>query len=169
MRDYEYQRLAAELTRGAASEEAKAEELLRWTHAEIRPVPPGWPVVDDHIRHIIIRGYGQPDQMADVFATLATYAGVPAFWRAVRGGPKPGRWIASFVKINGRWTVWDAAGGVAFRDPYGRLMSVEELGLAPLAVPSVLRAEKQMPLRRALFELRRAGKRILGRPLEPDE
>lgn len=169
VRHYEYQHLAAALTGGLRDEEPKAVALLRWTHENIRPTPAGWPVVDDHIRHIIIRGYGEEDQMADVFATLATYAGLPAFWRGRRGGPKPGRWIASFVKMGSRWTVWDVAAGSAFRDPAGNLMSVEDLRLDHFTVPRFLRPEKQMPLRRTLFELWKVWRRLSGRPLSDDE
>jgi hypothetical protein len=196
VRDYEYRRLAGELTRGAEGAEAKTEALLRWTHANIRPTPPGWPVVDDHISHIIIRGYGQEDQMADVFSTLSTYAGVPSFWKVFDKPSMPARLILSFAKISGRWTVWDVPVGIAFRHPQGGLASVEEVaadpdlirfagtraprrahwyllylpeGLAKFSVPQPLRAEKQMPLRRILFELRRAGDKLLGRSPTTDE
>lgn len=169
VRDYEYRRLAAAVTRGLSDEEAKAEALLRWTCAQILPTPHGWPVVDDHIRHIIIRGYGEEDQRADVFTTLTTYAGVPAFWRGMRGGPKAGHWIVSFVKINGRWTAWDVAGGTAFRDAEGNLMSVQQLGWDRFTPPRVLRAEKQMPVRRIFFELERAGRKPFRFPVDPDE
>ena len=169
VRSYEYRQLAAEQTRGLSDDEAIAEALMRWTREQIRPVPPDWPVVDDHISHILIRGYGTVDQRADVFTTLATYAGVPAFWRGMRDGPKPGHWIVSFVKIRGRWTAWDIVSGTAFRDGAGNLMSVEQLGWDRFSPPEILRPEKQMPLRRILYELRKAGKKLLGRPVNPDE
>lgn len=182
VRDYEYRDLATRLTRGLTVDEEKADAVLRWTQDHIRPVPAGWPVVDDHISHIMIRGYGQEDQMADVFTTLATYSGVPSFWKIAWDRRKPGFLTLSFVKIGGRWTVWDVAAGVAFRDAKGRLLSVEELSLNPklldqaitrvphransypfhvraglsrFGVPGTLRAEKQMPLRRIVFELKK--------------
>ena len=170
VRDYEYRRLAAEITRGLTQEEAKAEAIFRWTREQIRPVPRGWPIVDDHITHILIRGYGGQDQAADVFTTLATYAGVPSFWRIPRNPDgSPGR-VLCFVYLGGRWTVWDTAQGVALRDAAGRLMSAQQAGWERFAArPRVLRAEKQMPLPRALFELRRAGRGLMGRSLEDDE
>ena len=79
VRDHEYRRLADEITAGATTDEQRALALFGWTRTHIRPRPGGWPVVDDHILNIIIRGYGEDDQMADVFTTLTTYAGVPAF------------------------------------------------------------------------------------------
>lgn len=169
IRDYRYRVLAAELTQGLDEDEAKAEALLRWTRARIRPTPSGWPVMDDHISNIIVRGYGESDQIADVFTTLATYAGIPAFWRAIRNGPIPGPRIASFLRINGRWTAWDAAAGTVFRDAEGSLMSVQELGWGRFDPPSTLRAEKQIPVRRTIYELKRAARRLLGRPVNADE
>ncbi len=190
LRDYEYRDLANRLTRGLTTEEMKANALLLWTHDHIRPAPPEWPVVDDHISHIIIRGYGEEDQMADVFTTLATYSGIPSFWRPIRSSALPGAdWVAilSFAKIRGRWTAWHVAGGVPFRDPAGKLPSVEQLAsnpemlqftlgslpsldgqylplireaLAHFTVPETLRAEKQMPIPRVFFEFREAGRRL---------
>lgn len=185
VRDYEYRDLAARLTQGLAAEETKAEALLRWTHDHIRPVPPGWPIVDDHISHTIIRGYGEEDQMADLFTTLAAYSRIRSFWKITRDPQGPESLVLSFAKIDGRWTVWDVAGGVSFRDAAGRLLSVEELvknpellqlteakaphranryflvhaGLVRFEVPETLRTEKQMPIRRVLFELRQALRR----------
>ena len=182
VRDYEYRDLAARLTQGLSTEETKAEALLRWTHDHIRPVPAGYPVVDDHISHSIIRGYGKEDQMADVFTALAAYSGIRSFWKITRDPRGPDSLVLSFAKIDNRWTVWDVAGGVSFRDADGRLLSVEELArnpelsqltaekaphrahlyflvhtnLARFEVPETLRAEKQMLIRRALFELRQA-------------
>lgn len=185
VRDYEYRDLAARLTQGLAAEETKTEALLRWTHDHIRPVPPGCPIVDDHISHTIIRGYGEEDQMADVFTALAAYSGIRSFWKITRDRRGLDSLVLSFAKIDGRWTVWDVAGGVSFRDADGRLLSVEELernpellqfttakaphranlyrlvhaALVHFEVSETLRTEKQMPIRRVLFELRQALRR----------
>ena len=79
-RDGHYRLLAREIVQGAATDEARALQIYAWTRDHIRPVPPGLPVVDDHIWHIIIRGYGTDDQVNDVFTTLCAYAGLSAFW-----------------------------------------------------------------------------------------
>jgi len=181
-RHYQYQALAREITAGLTSDEAKARAVFEWTHEHIRTMPEGWPVVDDHILHIIIRGYGMGDQAADVFTTLSTYAGVPAFWRSIRINKQAGRWVFSFARIDGRWRMFDVAHHLIFPDDRGGLADMEELlthpelirrtaedlapggipyqqyvdRLKPFHVPTVLRAEKQMPLPRITFELRRA-------------
>ena len=164
VRDYEYRHLAAEITRGIPTEEAKAEALFQWTREHIRPIPPEWPLVDDHIGHIIIRGYGAEDQMADVFCTLATYAGIPSFWKVLHApdAQDDRHYVISFVRIQGRWTVWEVS---------GRASSAQLKGWERFAdpVPPVLRAQIQMPLPRLLCELQRVGRRLLGRPPETDE
>lgn len=158
LRDLQYRRLAEEVTSGAATPEMKGLRLLDWTRSNIRPTPPGWTVRDDHISNIIIRGYGEKDQMADVFTTLAVYAGLPAFWKTIRTGPEKQGRILSFVRIRDRWTVWDAAGGTGPEE-----LSAHPEVPSPLGVPGCLRAEKQMPARRVLFELARFREKMTSR------
>ncbi len=118
--------------------------------------------------------------MADVFTTLATYAGLPAFWCIVEMD-LGGRLVLSFVKVDGRWTMCDVANGLTFLDEHGRFAEVSELlahpaliratagtrapggipyqqyvaQLQPFEVPSMLRAQKQMPLARLVYEVKR--------------
>jgi hypothetical protein len=175
LRDAEYRRVAREITRGLSGEEARAMALFEWTRTHIRPTPSGWPVVDDHILHIMIRGYGEPDQQADVFTTLAAYRGLPAFWKIIRADEGAGKLVLSFVKIEGHWTTWDVHQGVVFRNAAGALAAVEELAhqpelvrphepyvaqaLARFSVPEILRARQQMPIPRLWFELTCAWRR----------
>ena len=186
LRDAHYRRLASEITHGSATSEARALAILRWTRERIRPTPDGWPVIDDHIDHIIIRGHGEDDQIADVFTTLATYAGLPAFWKIVRARAGDQVLVLAFVRVDGRWTVWDVRRGFVFTRADGTLASIEELrttpalvaavagtatyarqayrvyvedGLVSFAVPSMLRAHQQMPWRRALYEIQRPWRR----------
>lgn len=180
-RHLKYVELAEEITQGLTTERERVLAVFEWTHRNIRQPPPDWPIVDDHILNIIIRGYGIPDQMADVFTTLATYAGVPAFWGKVDSPDSPESLFLSFAKVDGKWVVFDVANGFVFKDVEGELASIDELranlslvdrtvgrfqykglpyrsyleGLGPLTPPAVLRAEKQMPWPRLIFELRR--------------
>lgn len=180
-RHFHYRLLAQQITQGLHTDEERALAVYRWTRERIRPTPRDWAVVDDHIDHIIIRGHGFGDQMADVFATLSTYAGVPSFWVFVR--PPGGSYVhvLTFANVDERWAVFDIEQGVVFRDAQGRLATLEQLladpdlvtaqvgrfqpdGLpysrylaaaSPLEVPSPLRAELQMPGVRVWYELRR--------------
>lgn len=180
-RDAQYGQIAGEITAGAASDEERVVRVFEWTARHIRTTPDGWPVVDDHILNIIIRGHGVTDQKADVFATLATYAGVPAFWGKVRAGESGPAALLSFARVEGRWRVLDVANGVVFRTAAGDMATLEDVRVQPdivpesLAaltsedgtpyrdilvrgamppVPSPLRAELQMPSRRLWHELK---------------
>ena len=178
-RSAQYQQIATEVTTGAASDEELALKVFDWTRRNIRETPEGWPVVDDHILNIIIRGHGVSDQQADVFTTLTAYAGVPAFRtkvRLMRDGPGV---LLSFVDVGGRWCVFDVVNGIVFRTTAGQMATLEELAghpeLVPDAVrtidlggisyaevvtrattppaPSPTRVELQMPTRRAWHEM----------------
>lgn len=167
--------------------------LLDWTHTSILLTPEGWPVVDDHPLHIVIRGHGERDQIADVFTTLAVYAGVPAFFQFVTDAQKREMLPVTFVYLDGEWTVFDVAADLAFRDRAGRLASIEQLvddpalvdgqanvarrdglpysafisreRLMPFVVPQTLRPQLQQPWPRVRYELRRAvgWERQIGR------
>ncbi len=192
-RHYAYERLAHEVMNGKTTDEARALAVFDWTRRNIRPTPSSWPIVDDHILHIIIRGYGIADQMADVFCTLATYAGVPAFWELIRGVPDSPPLVLSFAKIDGAWRVFDVAHGVVFADAQGRLLDLNSLladptlvtsvahsttqpipyakyldSLRPFTPPDLLRAEQQMPWPRLCLEVQRALHLGSGSHVEPD-
>ena len=180
-RDAHYRLLADEITRGVAEEDARIEALLDWTRRAVRPTPPDWPVVDDHVLNIVIRGHGKSDQIADVFTTLATYAGHPAFCRATEHPCNIRGPVISFVKVRGAWRVIDVERGIVFRNARGEWATLDELLnddalvrqqtgallvrgipyeqhlaiLRSAGVPTPLRAALQMPGPRAAYELLR--------------
>ncbi len=177
-RHYQYEDLARRVAGHQPTEEARAMALYAWTTEHIRPTPKGWPIVDDHILNIMIRGYGVPDQMADVFTTLATYAGLPAFMQTLNT-KREGLELA-FVRIDGEWRVFDVANHYVFRDEAGRLLSIAALRRDPwlaarttgprmvagvpypeyftlldtVKIPRTLRAQLQMPWPRLSYEAR---------------
>lgn len=178
-RDSSYVRLVSRIVNPDAPPESRVLTVFEWTRKNIRDTPAGFPVVDDHISHIIIRGYGEDDQKADVFTTLITYAGVPAYWSWI--GTAPSTLILSFAWIDKHWRVFDVQNGIAFRNRRGALASVEELAADPGLIasvaanrqhqsrpytsyfeafhlpppPDLLRAEEQMLWPRALYRVRR--------------
>ena len=178
-RDTTYARLAPRIVPRNATAEAAALAALEWTRKNIRDAPPGFPIVDDHVSHIIIRGYGSEDQKADVFATLLTYAGVPAYWTWV--GKEPPQLVLSLAWIDRRWRVFDVDNGIVFRTPTGALAAVEDLvsdpwvvqsvaanrvyysrpyisffeGFRPPTPPDLLRSEEQMVWPRAFYRVKR--------------
>lgn len=135
-RNAQYRQLANEITLGAAKDQARVLAVFNWTARRIQPAPEGWPVVDDHILNIIIRGYGTSDQRADVFATLTTYAGVPAFWQKVKAPGTEDGVILTFVQVDRRWIVMDIANGFVFRNERGELAAAEDLAARRVALPA---------------------------------
>lgn len=155
-RHYQFQMLARDITRADNSGAERAVSVFTWTRENIRRAPDDWPVVDDHTLNVIIRGYGVPYQMADVFATLSTYAGVPAFWQTAAPRGSPRAVPLSFALIQGKWAVFDVAEGTIFSGGRGDFADARDVvpGLE-LPPPRPLRAELQMPWPRALHETRR--------------
>ncbi len=179
-RDYHYRELARQISSSEQSKLAKGIKILNWTHENIREVPEGFPVIDDHILNIIIRGYGTMDQSADVFTTLCSYSGIPAFWSWItpkEGGP---RYVLSFVKVDGKWLVFDSYLGQYFLNKDGSIASIEDLikddsiiksakykpvifgipyeryfnNLGSIDKEGFSRAKKQMPLSRLIIEVK---------------
>lgn len=178
-RDLNLARTAAAVLRPFEGDEARAMSALEWTAEHVRPQPLELPVVDDHVWYVIVRGYGEPDQQADVFTTLLVYEDVPAYWMLI--GTPPDELALSYVLIGGRWRVFDVAHGIVFRTRTEHLATPDNLVADPTLVstaaqgrvadlgryvgyfrayrapqpPEVFRAQMQMPGRRALHELRR--------------
>src|SRR3990167_3576586 len=98
-RDYQYRELSRGITGSLTGDPEKVMAIYNWTVDNIRKKPAGFPTVDDHIWDIVVRGYGGNDQMADVFTTLASYAGYEAFWEKLSPHPGSKPLILSFVKI----------------------------------------------------------------------
>lgn len=155
-RDAQYRQLAEEVTREAASDQQRALAVFDWTARRIQPAPVGWPVVDDHILNIIIRGYGSSDQRADVFATLTTYTGVPAFWQNVKAPGMQDGVILTFVRVERRWVVMDVANGFTFRNVRGELATVDDFAANRVVMPAAARSlmMRSTPYSRVFDQLR---------------
>jgi len=173
-RHYQYQLIAERITHGLKSDQERVLAVFNWTRQNIRTTPKGWPIMDDHVLNIIIRGHGVEDQMADVLTTLCAYAGVPAYWRYVRS------LTVSYVKVGGHWAVIDMRRAVIFEDAHGAWLTPQQLAADPALSqvsdrtrllkllpypdyfatpefvappPHPLRAEQQMPWPRFIYEV----------------
>lgn len=178
-RHYNYKTTVKRIIGDLKGDEEKALRIYEWTHRNIRENPPGYPVIDDHVWHIIVRGYGVDDQSNDVFSTLCNYAGLDAFYDWVNIGNQD-RIALSFVKINRLWRIFDPYNGVYFKNKKGELASIEDVlsgnwqvqkldalrvatvdynkylsGLRAIKGTGFLRANIQSPLRRLLYQLKR--------------
>ena len=126
-RHFQYKLLASRICAGKTAEADCVLAIFDWTHENIPPTPQGWRVVDDHVINIVIRGHGKSDQIADVFATLSTYAGVPTYFRSIKAHGRGAEIVLSFARIGGKWVPFDVERHVTFKDRTGELASVDAL------------------------------------------
>jgi len=73
-RHYGYKWLTKRIIDKKTTDDEKAMALFDWTISNLKKQPRELRAVDDHVWHIIIRGYGTHDQFSDVFTTLCNYA-----------------------------------------------------------------------------------------------
>jgi hypothetical protein len=117
--------------------EDQVQLLFAWSRDHIRSTPPGFPVVDDHVWHIIVRGYGATDQRTEAFALLASYAGYPATVGVMRIPGTASGLIVALVKIDQLVHVFDVERGIVFLDEDGQLIDAARLATAPEVVRSI--------------------------------
>jgi hypothetical protein len=130
-RDLQYRELTRDILKGERDKKKIVRTLFDWTVRNIKvPTPGGLPVVDDHVINIVIRGYGEPDQRSDVFATLCSYAGVPSFMKIIKR--KDGAKLAvCYVRLGNRYYVFDPANKNYFTDRNGAWVDVATLRAYP--------------------------------------
>ncbi|MBI4620222.1 MAG: transglutaminase domain-containing protein [Desulfobacterales bacterium] len=180
-RHFEHKRLTKDIIRGSEADEEKVLAIFDWTVKNIKKVPSGMPIIDDHVLNIIIRGYGTSDQSADVFTTLCVYAGIPAAMYKISPKNSDTYTVISIVNLRGRNLVFDTYLGNYFRNTKGQIASIRDIietpslvsqaknqpiikgiaytkyyeGLKPIKEFQTPRGELQMPLRRLVYEIRR--------------
>lgn len=183
-RDRQTRRQVEQIVTAAASDEANLLRIFEWVRENVRDVPAGFPIVDDHPFHIIVRGYGAADQQSEAFSLLASYAGFRAATMLVPSTAYP----LATVELEDRQYVFDVPRGLAFVDGSGRLIDLETLladrnrlrqalgdaDLDPNAYHATLaefarlavntdRMEMQKPLGRLWYELTHLPQRVLTR------
>lgn len=108
----------------------KVEAIYQWTIRSIARQPKELPIIDDHVWHIIVRGYGLDGQMVDVFATLSNYAGCRAFILSLKGsegGTIPNSIDLGFVYFDGAWHICDPYRQTEFVNRQGRWATINEI------------------------------------------
>lgn len=177
-RNYQYKRLAGEITSGCYTNKEKTMALLDWVVKNIRKPPKGFDIFDDHVLNIIIRRYGLDDQMADVFTTLCIYSGVPAVRIPARLQDGRKSITLSYVLLDDKWRVFDVYRNLFFLNKTGEIASVEDIisdisivksrnikveDIAyeeffkypkPINTGSMSKEQKQVPFFRIMYEIR---------------
>lgn len=124
-RHYEYKHLVNHIVKDARSDEERVMKILEWTFSNIRRAPHGFPVIDDHVWYIIVRGYGTSDQFQDVFTTFCNYSKINALYRTFKINNSPE--TLSFVKLKNNWHVFDAYHGIYFKNSKGKIADINDL------------------------------------------
>ncbi|MEW6409542.1 MAG: transglutaminase-like domain-containing protein [Nitrospirota bacterium] len=141
-RDLQYKEIIGEILKPDMDDKDKIMAIYKWTIDNTRLHPPNMPVVDDHVAHVIIRGYGDSDQIADVFATLCAYADIPAFMRFISPKNRKERLGIAFVKHKGKWIVFDPAHRNIFVNSRNEWAGVEEI----ISDISIVKMAKNQPV-----------------------
>ncbi len=131
-RDLQTRRFAAEVAQGAAkNDEQKLLKIFLWVTRNIHPTPSGFPVVDDHPLHILIRGYGAKDQRTEAFALLANYAGFPATLAKLNSPGATPLVDVAVVRCQKKTLLFDVVRRLYFTDERGQLADIDELANHP--------------------------------------
>ena len=135
-RHLQTRRLVRAVTSGVTGDDEKLLTIFSWVQEHVRPTPPGFPVVDDHVWNIFVRGYGAEDQRTEAFTILASYAGFPAASVDLDVPDARGRLrlYLGVVQCQGRTRVFDINHQIAFRNERGALASVDDLLRNPALV-----------------------------------
>lgn len=177
-RHYNYQQLVKNIINNEDGKKERVMKIFEWTQQNIRRQPSELPVVDDHVWHIIVRGYGVDDQFNDVFTTLCNYARVEAFFTFVWSKDNTRRTPFSFVKLKDKWCIFDPYFGVYFQDGNGDLAEVDIVRRGDYVLNKIVerdysiyvnnfpapdkiglaRANTQSPLNRLFLELKKVIK-----------
>lgn len=151
-RHYSYKELTKRISRDLKDDTERVLKIFEWTHQNIRRVPDSFPILDDHVWHIIVRGYGANDQFSDVFTTLCNYANVDAFYSRVYTEDRKSRIPLSFVKIDKNWYVFDPYNRVYFRKDNGDLASVKDISKCNWRVEDISASGKDRAYYMEYFE-----------------
>ena len=176
-RDWMYKDIVFDATRDSKDKEIeKVLGILRWTTENIKgSIPPGLKAMDDHPLNIIIRQYAAREQIDDIFTILCSYAGFRSGTKKCYTSDKTRHIILSFVKVSGRWLIFDASRNRYFLNRENKIGSVEDYLRGDLILPdkekeeykeflddlknidfsSFTRPEEQMPIRRVMIEVER--------------
>jgi hypothetical protein len=106
-------KLALAIVEGQTTELGKAQALVDWVQLHVRPQTsaPTTVITDDYV-NIIKRGWGYCDQMAHVFATMATYVGLDAKQLQLFKDNGESPHTLAMVKIDGKWRIASTWRGV---------------------------------------------------------
>ena len=126
-RDLQMQRIKTDIAGTQGTPEERLVRMYEWVSTQIHPVPPGMPIIDDHVSYIFVRRYGADDQRAEALAALASYDGMPSTALGLAKAPKMRGVVVTIVRVGGRLLIFDVNNHVAFRRQSGELATLDDL------------------------------------------
>jgi len=128
-RHFNYRHLAKQITRNSGTDREAALSTALWVVQNIKKVPVGVEIVDNHPWTIVERRLGGSDQFSDILSVLLVYSGIDAFFRNIETRPQPGggRYPLTFFLIDGTWSVIDPYQGFYFVNETGGFSSLADL------------------------------------------
>jgi len=168
-------KLALSIVEGQTTELGKAQALIDWVQLHVRPQTsaPTTVITDDYV-NIIKRGWGYCDQMAHVFATMATYVGLDAKQLLLFKDNGESPHTLAMVKIDDKWRIASPWRGViptnAKGEPYtktGFIHLLEQGDIYELAPIGALEFENSKSLKTFPYISNwRVGMKIVHRLVE---
>jgi len=131
-RHYNYQYLVKEITKNDESDKDKAIQLATWVNHNIKKIPKGVDMVDNHPWTIVQRLFGAPDQFSDLLSVLMVYADIDSFFRFIDMEEMANVYgyefyPLTFFLVDGSWSVTDPYQGVYFVNEDGAFASLSDI------------------------------------------
>lgn len=176
-RHFNYIELTRTITAGCPDENERIQKIFEWAYRNINKNPQELPVIDDHVWHIIVRGYGTDDQITDAFTTLCAYAGHKSYFTIYDKGLQ-GRHVLAFVEVDKEWRIFNPSIGVFLKNKRNDFATYKDIASGAYEIFSIekgppedydkvlkdiitsqgtdiARAEIQSPLNRLKHEIRK--------------
>jgi len=104
--------------------------IATWVTNNIKKVPDGVDVVDNHPWTIVQRRLGKSDQFSDILSVLLVYAGIESFFRAIdieEATHAAGKYPLTFFRLEDGWSIIDPYAGFYFVNKDGGFASLPDL------------------------------------------
>jgi len=123
-RHYNYKFLVNKINRKLDNDEDIVINISKWIKKNIKKIPKGVDIIDNHPLTIVERRLGTDDQFSDILSVLLVYSNIDSFfisefnqiWHPL-----------TFFKINKIWSVIDPYYGIIFINNKNSIASIKDL------------------------------------------
>ena len=123
-RHYNYKYLVKNINKNINNEKDIIINTTKWIKNNIKKIPEGVDIIDNHTLTIFERKLGTDDQFSDLLSVLLVYSNIDSFYI----GKFNQNWHPlTFFKINDSWSVIDPFYGVFFTNNERLFASIEDI------------------------------------------